>query len=239
MNGCKSIEFGSQIVRFCSTDQVGQTATETSDITSWQVGFEFIGRLLEATAWPATILLTAWIFRAEIRKVTSGLKSLKWGDKEAIFEGLEKAKSEAKTLDPVEPDIANENEQQTASLLRRAEKEPLASLLDAWLQVEETVRGLLETGLKSGSLPSSAVFGLTPRRLNMTTFMNFAKRHELLSEAETKTLNWMRETRNRAVHSAENSVTPAVARDFILVADQLIDSLKRNLREPEVVNGPD
>ncbi|NIZ61840.1 hypothetical protein DL239_12740 [Sedimentitalea sp. CY04] len=46
---------------------------------------DFLARLIEAAAWPGALVITALIFRKEIRDIAGNLRSLKWGDKEAIL----------------------------------------------------------------------------------------------------------------------------------------------------------
>jgi hypothetical protein len=205
---------------------------ENSASVGLEVWLDFFSRLIEAAAWPIAIFGTVFLFRHELRNVVSNLKRLKWGDTEAVFdEGVAEAKEVAKTLDPVEAKAANANDQETFTLLQKAEVSPTGAVIEAYKRVEEKI---LQLDMLYGvtierSITKASGKLLNPKRIPPSLVYHGLHKSGWLSEAEINMLNRLRETRNLATNSMDRNISVTSAKDFVLLAGSLEDALNSKL----------
>lgn len=213
---------------------VAEAVAENTQQLPLEVILDFINRIFEALAWPSVVLAIAFIFRNELKNVASNLKRLKWGDAEAVFdEGVAEAKAVAKTLDPVENEIASKNDQQTYTLLQQAEVSPTGAVIEAYKSVEEKLTSIARIAWtdiaaisaehpKRSSDPTKMPPSLVARTLHKAGW---------LSHAEILMLERLRETRNLAAHSRDSGISQDSAKDFVRLAGVLEDTLQSKVNK--------
>jgi hypothetical protein len=197
-----------------------------------EVWLDFISKLIEAAAWPIAIFGTAFMFRHELRSVAANLKRLKWGGAEAVFdEGVAEAKEVAKTLDPVEAKAANANDQETFTLLQKAEVSPTLAVIEAYKKVEEKLFQLAKWyGVElESNITSTSGKRLYPRGIPPSVVYRSLHKSGWLSDAEMNMLNRLRETRNLAANSRNRGISIESAKDFVRLAGSLEDAINSKL----------
>lgn len=111
---------------------------------------ETLVKLIEAIAWPITVVWLGYLFRAELRQLLGRLESLKYKDAEAKFN--QQLREAEKTASPLKRKPNEAWERATARAVvtqyeqfrRIAEVSPRAAILEAWLDVEAAVYAAAE-----------------------------------------------------------------------------------------------
>lgn len=93
---------------------------------------------------------------------------------------------------------------------------PTGAIIEAWKEVEHAARKLAESsGLMLQNNSSRPYFNL----------QRALERDEQLPKAEIQTYRELRLIRNRAAHLREDQVTVEQARQYIRLADRLVDAM--------------
>lgn len=212
-----------------TANEIGE-AEEAAKL-SLEIWLEFISNSFDALAWPVSIFAIAFLFRSELKNVTSNLRRLKWGDVEAFFnESVAEAKEVANTLDPVDSETASLNDEQTYTLLKKAEFSPNDAITESYKRIEEKIE-LIANGAVDELVKAIPRIGNSWRNLQKMPHSLIAQglyKAGVLSHAEMRTLERLRETRNLAAHH-ENSISSYSAKEFIKIASKLEDSLQSKL----------
>ena len=209
------------------------SAEPMATIDFLRVIFEFIADVLNAVAWPVAVVVVAVVFRKELKGIAGNLRKIKVGNTEAIFENLDKANSDAKALDPVDPMTASENAPRVAQLIELAKISPSGAILEAYKDVEMAIGQLHEHAVDAEmfSLSKSPHASSKLRRLPVTRSYQMLNEIGWLSKSEIRMLEALRETRNRAAHSRSDDISLLISNEFIRLADTLTDSLRSKLKE--------
>jgi hypothetical protein len=173
----------------------------------------FITKIVEALAWPGTVVVVLFLIRRELPQIVRNLRKLKIKGVELEFgEAAKAVASEAK--DAVPSDDANtrlpgQSRHELAERLNSiAEFAPRAAILEAWLQVEaaavDVIRKRSSPNLKS--LPG-------PMRLRDSLM-----KIEVLNSKQLAVFENLRILRNEAVHLAEAQFTRASVENYIEAA---------------------
>lgn len=170
---------------------------------------ELVVNLLVGIAWPAAIVWVAMLFRHDIRFLLKRISQLKYKDVEASFdEGLAKAEANAAVIEnpPLtitrQPEFSDRLEQ----LRRIADVSPRASILEAWVLVEEAAA-------KSGF-----VQGASSPRVNPFLFVEELVRLGKLPIGSTSLVEQLRRLRNQAAHLPDFSITQDEADRYLQIA---------------------
>jgi len=170
---------------------------------------ELIVNLLVGIAWPSAVVWVAMLFRRDIRSLLQRISRLKYKDVEASFdEGLMKAEVKAAAIAPAShltaqpPELSSRLEQ----LRRIADVSPRASILEAWVLVEEAAG-------KSGYVQGAG----TPR-VNPHLFVEELIRLGKLPTGSASLIEQLRKLRNQAAHLPDFSVTQDEADRYLQLA---------------------
>lgn len=170
---------------------------------------ELVVNLLVGIAWPAAVVWVAMIFKNEIRSVLSRISQLKYKDLEASFDkGLGEAETNAAIVSANEGTQPHNQEitPRLKQLRRIAEVSPRASILEAWVLVEDAAA-------KSGFVQGAAV-----PRVNPYLFVEELIRLGKLPAASSELVGKLRELRNQAAHLPDFSITQKEADRYLELA---------------------
>lgn len=169
---------------------------------------ELVVNLLVGVAWPVAVVWVAMLFKSDIRSLLQRISQLKYKDVEASFEeGLAKAEAKAATIGPAPDPVAQpELSTRLAQLRRIADVSPRASILEAWVLVEEAAA-------KSGY-----VQGASMPRVNPYLFVEELVRLEKLPDGSASLLEQLRKLRNQAAHLPDFGLTQNEADRYLQLA---------------------
>jgi uncharacterized protein YutE (UPF0331/DUF86 family) len=171
--------------------------------------------LIKAAFWPGVAVLGGWKFRAEIRKLLTGLSSLKFAGFEAIFvEGL--AATQRKL--PPETLAAAKDSERFQDLSELAQIAPIDAVIKAWAKLEDTLVDLA---------PKLGIRGIGGERPRFGKMVEEFLQTEGLSPQLKSAIAELRSLRNQVVHEPSFTLTPDAATQFVLLALASVEDLKR------------
>ena len=168
---------------------------------------EHFVNLVEAVAWPVSVVWVAYLFRGEITKLFGRVSSLKYKDMEANFEeSLSEAEAKAaqvKVRDAIPtPEAASELDQ----LLRISEISPRAAVVEAWTLIESAA---IKTGLSTGTVI---------QRTNSKLILEYLESTGKFSPESLELIKKLRQIRNRVSHMPDTSVSQEEAERYLDLA---------------------
>lgn len=170
---------------------------------------QFVAELAQALAWPLTVLVLGFLFRAEIRLLLGRMKKGKVGAAELEFEvAVRSLESESKARAPAAAAL-------TAPQVALLSSDPRAAIIGAWLQVEDAVEQLLYA--------RAASVDEVPR--NRGALLRALTRQELLAPQHIALLNELRALRNQAVHEVDFRPAPDSVTTYIKLANELLAAI--------------
>ncbi|WP_211705776.1 hypothetical protein [Paraburkholderia aspalathi] len=158
----------------------------------------FVAKVVEALAWPGTVLALLLIVRKELPGIVRSLRRLKFKDVELEFgeaakaiatetkEAVPPARADSKLTGGAKSDIS-------ARLEVVADLAPRAAILEAWLQVEAAAADVVR---KHAAVTISSTPG--PLRL-----LDGLRRAGVLNERQVSVFENLRRLRNEAVHGSD------------------------------------
>lgn len=170
---------------------------------------ELVVALFVGIAWPAAIVWVAMLFRSEIRSVLRRVSQLKYKDLEASFdEGLVRAEAKAAVISPADAAMPHKPEltSRLKQLRRIADVSPRASILEAWVLVEEAAA-------KSGYIQGAAI-----PRVNPHLFVDELIQQGKLPIGSSALLDQLRKLRNQVAHLPDFSITQDEADRYLELA---------------------
>ncbi|NVK20542.1 MAG: hypothetical protein HWE30_17760 [Methylocystaceae bacterium] len=178
----------------------------------------FLADITSSLAWPVVILIIALHFRKHIISAINNLRSLRYGDAEAIFEqDLDAVSEKAKSIEPANLDSNQDKLDRLNELSLMANSSPTGAILEAWNDIEEAARDVAEnSGIPLAGSPKRPLFKL----------QSFLSENNLLPKAEIDTFRKLRMIRNRAIHTSDTEITAEQAKRYIKLTDRLIDAIK-------------
>lgn len=172
----------------------------------------FTSKVIEALAWPATLLALLWMIRKELPQVARALRKLKYKDVELEFGvGAKELVDDVKAVIPQEQPkldlkigLTTRSDAQ-ARLDALAAVAPRAAILEAWLLVESAaVDATRRIGL-SPSVPTSEA----------RNPINALRGNGLLRPRQLGIFEKLRKLRNEAAHAADAEFSPEATRSYI------------------------
>ena len=190
---------------------------------SW---LEFIAKIIDSLAWPASILFVLFIIRGELPMIARSLKKLKFKDIELEFEKsaqeiVEKAKL---SLPETSKNIQLSGQSQDElidRLISISELAPRSAILEAWLVVEAAAVDIVK---KKGISTFTSHPG--PMRLR-----DYLVNGGLLNKDQQVVFEQLRKLRNDAVHVADAEFTRKAVDDYIASALQMAGYLEQKANE--------
>jgi len=181
----------------------------------------FLSKIVEAIAWPGTVLVVIVLVRKELPAIARSLRRLKYKDLEIEFgESAKAVAAEVKEAipAPTEPALlpAQSDVDARARLEATAEISPRATILEAWLLVEAAAADVIQKRVG----PDSRYLG--PQRLRERL-----QQAEALNERQLWVFESLRRLRNEAVHVPEAQFTKEAVADYIDAAVRMAAHLEK------------
>jgi len=176
-------------------------------------------KLIEAVAWPLTVIAAAFMFRHELRRAAQRLSTLKYKDFSADFNAnLTKIESDLDQISSNQTDEKQlENDQTLSSyerLLRIADISPRAAIMEAWRDIEVTTKKVTEA------------YGIaTIGRIAGVKAIRQLVQRGILPSNIVSVYESLRRLRARAAHSADFAIDPEEAERYIDTAHQFYMTL--------------
>lgn len=184
---------------------------------------EHLIKLIEALAWPVAVLILAFGFRNELRKMFNRISKLKYKELEATFD-KELSQVENRTKLYVQPEerLITETPAEKsgyAQLLRLADVSPRAAVTEAWRNLESAVDQVAVSMGMDAKRPMSGVKAI--RSL-------IDKEH--IDPSLIEDYNRLRKLRNQAVHAEEFDISQTEAERYASLAIEIAAFLKRFIK---------
>lgn len=170
----------------------------------------FLSKVVEAIAWPGTVIILLAIMRKELPAIAKSLSRLKYKDIELEFGAATQAIADEvkQAVPPSEKEISLFGHPQGAAQAKLeaiAELAPRAAILEAWLQVEAAAADVIRTkGLAS---PSSF-----PGPLRLREGL---QKGGILNARQVAIFEQLRTLRNEAVHVPDAEFTKLAVASYI------------------------
>ncbi len=173
----------------------------------------FITKIVEALAWPGTVIVVLFLIRRELPEIARNLRKLKIKGVELEFgEAAKAVASEAKdAVPPGDADVrlmGRPKVELAERLNSIAELAPRAAIVEAWLQVEAAAVAVIQ---KKSSPNLKSLPGPMRLRDNLTKI-------DILNPKQLTVFENLRILRNEAVHLAEAQFTKASVANYIEAA---------------------
>ena len=199
------------------------TSTRTEAVTQmdWK---SFTAAVVEDVAWPLAVVTILLLFRVELLKLIPQLQKLKFKDLELEFaKQLSAAAAEAGLSPPLS---AEEEPTEDRPMLRRggvdhyvealAAVSPRAAILESWVAFEVLAQRALE----------KMVGGPTPRPLQISEVFDLLRKGNVISTAEQRALERLRELRNLVVHGPDVMLTRERTIEYVTVLNKIADRIR-------------
>jgi hypothetical protein len=177
-------------------------------------GIALVASITESLAWPMTFLVAVALLRTALVRLIPQLNRFSYGDLEAEFgervNALQRPAAATAGADAErwQRDMAVERD--------LAEVAPNAAVLEAWMAVEAAARRLLRVRGHAVEAGGDTPYLSVERALD---------RDAGVSRQTTQLFRELRQLRNRVAHAAGFTVRPPLAKQYVLVARALADSL--------------
>ena len=174
--------------------------------------------LVDALAWPITVLILAYAFRSLLLRITA----LKWGQLEIsldayLREAEEKAAALPRSRNQQDVPRIDEVESKVSDVLFRiADRLPRDAVIEAWLEIE---RAVLEAARASGAIE--------PERRSVHKLMLDLVRRGLITQEFLDVFNYLKVIRNKVVNQVEAKVDTSESQRYIDLAIDLAVQIKR------------
>jgi len=170
----------------------------------------FFSSIINALAWPATLIVLLILIRKQLPQIAKSLRRLKYKDIEVEFGETAKAiANEVKAIVPAaqaENKIAGqEKEEVKARLEAIAELAPRAAILESWLQVEAAAADVIRQNNLDASTPYPG-----PLRLR-----DSLHKGGILNKRQIAIFEQLRTLRNEAVHVPDAEFTKTAVSNYI------------------------
>ena len=156
---------------------------------------ELLVRLVEAVAWPGTVLLIVCMFRRQFVGILPLLKRLKAGPVEAEFEQGVAEISNAQSWHLPAPDASAEATSRRQQLIGIAQINPRMAIIDAWQGIEFS--------LKKATLQRFGGNSPAPSVSSPVTMIRELAHEGCIDASDVSLLHELRGLRNQATHLPE------------------------------------
>lgn len=175
----------------------------------------FISNISAAVAWPMAVVIIAFILKDPLVELLCNVKKLKFKDVELDFE------KESTVLKQIESSVSSQITVEE-NQLKLAELSPRGAILEAWLELEDTLANAAEKEGMQRTRPGG-VSG-KPVPIDSLAFVQRLSASGKLSQTSNERFLKLRKIRNKAVHVTDNVISQEDAEVFIrLVAEIKFD----------------
>lgn len=170
---------------------------------------EYFVEIIQAIAWPVSVIWLGYIFRSEVRQLLSRMSSLKYKDVEANFErDLAEAENNAKNIVVSTLPSSGQELSQKEQLFRIAEVSPRSAVVEAWTLIETAA---IKNGLTSGS---------AIQRTNPKMIVEYLTNSGKFSPESISLIEKLRRIRNQASHMPDFAISQNEAERYLELAVQ-------------------
>lgn len=179
--------------------------------------FGLFASIIDSLAWPTLVGIVIFLLRDSFNQLLQRLSRFKYKDVEANFNerlnDLQPTESIATETERLVPDGDN-----TVTLLELADISPRGAILEAWIKIESSTRGFLESVGMERRKYYQGLRRLSPEHLS--------KIEQVIHPYEE-----LRILRNEAAHSSDFDLTPETARRYIETATWVEQTIKEATRQ--------
>ena len=177
-----------------------------------------IAAVLNAVAWPLTILVITILFRKRIGSLISRLKKGKFGNSELEFESLIRdAESD------VEAVVSQPQKEIDPALLALVDTHPRGAIISAWLQIERLANEVIE---------SRGICTNEPIRRSPTAAIREIEKADILPAPYIALFQDLRVLRNEAAHAQDFEPSPESVIRYLQLSQKLMDGLREAKATP-------
>jgi len=181
-------------------------------------------KLIDALAWPIAILILAFVFRSEFRKILSRMSKLKYKDIEATFEHeLSQVENRREVYTEPEEQAQPETPAEKsgyAQLLRIADVSPRAAVTESWRKIESAVDKV------------AAGMGMdTKNPMSGVKAIRSLIQQKRVDPSLLEDYNSLRKLRNQAAHAEEFEISQTEAERYAGLAIEIASFLKRFMEQ--------
>ena len=180
---------------------------------------ELIVRLIEAIAWPATVLLIFFTFRKQLLAIFPFLRRFKAGPLEAEFEKEVQEVTAGQMWKLPSPESSPKAVTRREMLLQVAQIDPRVAIIDAWRGIEFSLKRAVLQRLGGTSPP--------PDISSPISMIRDLAQENALDANDVSLLHELRGLRNQATHLPDFSLTYEAARNYTELAVRLQEKLDR------------
>lgn len=170
---------------------------------------EYLARIIEALAWPLTVLLAIFLLRKPLTDLLPHFKRLKYKELELEFEqsleNLRKRSHESRQRHEIDAPAEDEND---FYLQEVKQLSPRAAILESWI------------GLETSAVSTAQHFKIVQadKRLPFVKILQELLLSGVISEENVAIINELRALRNKAAHEISFPITEDEAAKFMSVA---------------------
>lgn len=181
--------------------------------------FEQISRLLDAIAWPATVLIIFFVFRRQLTNLVPGLRRFKAGPVEAEFEKEIKQISDEQMWHLPSTESSAQAATRKNELAKIAQINSRAAIIDAWQGIE--------FALKNATLQRFGGASPPPNISSPISMIRELAQDGCLDTSEVSLLHELRGLRNQATHLPDFVPSYESAMNFVELAVRIQQKLNK------------
>lgn len=171
----------------------------------------FISEVIQALAWPLTVVVIVFILRDELSRLMHNIKRFRHKDTEIDFE---------QSLREISAEIALDNNDEARSPEQPddlAILSPRGSIIESWLRIE----GALIDYNQRHKITARDNIDKSDR----TEILQILDR-DILSKSSIHALDKLRRLRNEAVHMTDSGISTSAANKYRQMANRLVAEIK-------------
>ena len=186
---------------------------------------EFLSTIVQALAWPVSVILIVYILKKPFTELVKGVSKLKYQDLEIDFSEklalIDKNISDKNKLHTEKEYIKPEEAEEAEEIETIANISPSSAILMAWRLVENEMK---EAIIRLAISVDYSLDNLPYRNLKLLMDYN------LIDRDTANAINDLRKLRNNAAHATENITTNTALRYYNIAKEVIVilRSLKRN-----------
>lgn len=190
------------------------------------IRMEMLPHIIDSLKWPVVVVIVAVILRSQLGHAIGRLKRIKYKEFDAEFAEIlgDVSVQESAEEPPTEEgeEFAPELYEQRKGLVALGKISQRAAILEAWMLLENTIRGLAEEKK------------LHPHPTTAGTFRELQRVSPYLSGSYSERINDLRNLRNLAAHEADFQISDEQLNHFIYVCVHLAASIRAQVKaDPE------
>ncbi|MDX1810026.1 MAG: hypothetical protein R3331_10835 [Sulfurospirillaceae bacterium] len=172
---------------------------------------KFIETIVASIAWPFSIIIIVWLLKKDLGQLLSRIKRIKHKDSEIeLQQGIEDAAKQADKNNL--PRLENKDKQER--IYRLAMDSPRGAILDAWLEVEETLNSYCKRKGINEHIKS-------PMQLIQSIYMHDLD-YNYIGKGLFDMLYKLKNLRNEAVHISDHEISTKTAIEYAKLAKRVI-----------------